>query len=367
MWEERMNWFRRKSASVLVLSLLVVGCGEDSDPTGGAANNGATNNGAANNGAANNGATNNGAANNGATNNGATNNGATNNDCGNSTGSVTIVDPADGASFDADADSDVIEDGVQIDLRIEASAGVSVVTVTNETTSISYGGLAPEVLGVTLAEGSNVLRVFAPDPCVTSSAITVSYAAPQVCDDHPDCTEGQLCEEGVCQGCDAPCSDSCGACENGCCLGPRYQYVLVQDLTDPAAGRSPGADVDAISVISDQREVFAVSVEDSQIGQDGNEFADVTELLGPSDSECEVQNFTALGGLRAGGYVVVGFGNEAIENGDTIKVYEVGATLCGRFDDDPFRVSVGVSTDLGTFVEQGEGHGQIEFPVSGLE
>jgi hypothetical protein len=65
--------------------------------------------------------------------------------------------------------------------------------------------------------------------------------------------------------------------------------------------------------------------------------------------------------------VVVGFGNEAIENGDTIKVYEVGATLCGRFDDDPFRVSVGVSTDLGTFVEQGEGHGQIEFPVSGLE
>jgi hypothetical protein len=57
-----------------------------------------------------------------------------------------------------------------------------------------------------------------------------------------------------------------------------------------------------------------------------------------------------------------------IANGDSIRVYEIGATQCnGSFDDDPYRVAVSVSDNLGTFVEVGRGGvGTVNIPVSGL-
>jgi hypothetical protein len=147
----------------------------------------------------------------------------------------------------------------------------------------------------------------------------------------------------------------------------------VEDQTPRVSGRSPGADVDAIGLRkSNGGELFASSVEDSRIGNPGsNEFADVSALLGPPDSNCEVRNFTALGGQAEGGYVIVSFGDgdadAVIEDGDTLRVYEVGATLCGRYDDDPYRVSVSVSTALGDFIELGDGgNGSNDVPVRGL-
>ena len=61
-------------------------------------------------------------------------------------------------------------------------------------------------------------------------------------------------------------------------------------------------------------------------------------------------------------------GDVTIESGDNIHVYEVGTSECGRFDNDPFRVSVAVSSDItGAFEEIGEGgRGDNIIPVSGL-
>ena len=151
------------------------------------------------------------------------------------------------------------------------------------------------------------------------------------------------------------------------------RFVLIEDLTDPIGGDAPGADIDAISVIKNEAEFFATSVEDSNLGGQRNAYLDVSELLGAPDAQCEKKNFTSLGGARAGGYVVVSFGTAnrdvTIENGDSIRVHELGRTLCPStsYDDDPYRVSVSVSTGLGTFHEIGTGgEGKNTVPVTGL-
>jgi hypothetical protein len=116
---------------------------------------------------------------------------------------------------------------------------------------------------------------------------------------------------------------------------------------------------------------FATVVEQFSIDSAGNSASDPTQLLGPPNANCEANSgaFTALGG--AGNYVIVTFGTQSedvtIEIGNSIKVYELGSTLCGRFDDDPYRVSVSVSDDLGSFIFIGNGgQGSNEVPVSGL-
>jgi hypothetical protein len=85
----------------------------------------------------------------------------------------------------------------------------------------------------------------------------------------------------------------------------------------------------------------------------------------------ESGKFTALGGKDEGGYVIVEFSTPALDvtitNGNSIRIYELGATLCGMFDDDPSTVSVSTSSDLGTFINIGTaGEGNYTIPVAGL-
>jgi len=161
-----------------------------------------------------------------------------------------------------------------------------------------------------------------------------------------------------------------------------FRFIMVEDQTGNPSGDFPGADVDAISVIkASGDEFFAESFEeDTDISCDGPNLAcDASALLGAPDvvdgGDCfgggapDGSDFTALNG----GFVIVQFssvtnGDVAIENGDDIHVFEVGATECGRFDDDPFDVSVSTSDDVtGVFVELGRGgEGNNIIPVTGL-
>ncbi len=154
--------------------------------------------------------------------------------------------------------------------------------------------------------------------------------------------------------------------------GMSYRFVLIEDLTDPVAGEAPGSDIDAISIVRPNgAEHYATSLEDYNVGN--GSFLDPTELLGAPDSNCEKQGFVSLGGAQSGGYVMVSFGTSTeditINNGDSIKVHELGRTLCpsSSYDDDPYQVGVSVSTELGTFVEIGTGgEGRNVIPVTGL-
>ena len=158
--------------------------------------------------------------------------------------------------------------------------------------------------------------------------------------------------------------------------GPTYRFVLLEDNTDPVAGEFPGNDVDAISVLkASGGEVFATRVVDFNIGDpNGNNSAtDPNQMVGAPDANCVANSgkFTALGGSAAGGYAIVEFGTTGvditIENCDFIKIYELGATLCGMFDDDAGTIGVSTSSDLGTFIEIGStGAGNYTIPVSGL-
>ena len=161
-----------------------------------------------------------------------------------------------------------------------------------------------------------------------------------------------------------------------------FRFIMVEDQTGNPSGDFPGADVDAISVIkASGDEFFAESFEeDTDISCDGPNLAcDASALLGAPDvvdgGDCfgggapDGSDFTALNG----GFVIVQFssvtnGDVAIENGDDIHVFEVGATECGRFDNDPFDVSVSTSDDVtGVFVELGRGgEGNNIIPVTGL-
>ena len=161
-----------------------------------------------------------------------------------------------------------------------------------------------------------------------------------------------------------------------------FRFVMVEDLTVEPSGDFPGADIDAISVIkASGDEIFAETFEeDTDIDCTGNLACDASGLLGAPDAvdaggTCfgggapDGSTFTALNA----GFVIVQFssvanGDVTIENGDDIHVYEVGSTECGRFDDDPFRVSVSVADDItGDFEEIGEGgRGNNIIPVSGL-
>ena len=164
---------------------------------------------------------------------------------------------------------------------------------------------------------------------------------------------------------------------------PAFRFVLVEDLVVNPSGDFPGADVDAIGLIkSTGEEHFAQAFEeDTDIDCEGNLACDANSLLGapdavdPATGTCfgggapDGSTFTALNA----GFVIVQFssvaaGDVTIENGDSVHVYEVGRTECGRFDDDAFRVSVSVADDVtGDFKEMGEGgRGSNIVPVSGL-
>ena len=143
-----------------------------------------------------------------------------------------------------------------------------------------------------------------------------------------------------------------------------YRYVLIEDLTDPVGGDSPGADLDAVSVTlkGESTEHFATSVEDFNIGFANNNYTDINSLLGKNDSNCEKKNFTALGGAQADGFVILGFndGEKDVEfgSGAKITVYELGKSTCTNqptWDDDPYALSVSAGNERGSFVEVGSG------------
>lgn len=152
------------------------------------------------------------------------------------------------------------------------------------------------------------------------------------------------------------------------------RFVMIEDMTPRVAGDAPGADLDAVGLLkASGGEHFATAIEDFKLGGANNEYANPSELLGAPDARCQKSGFVSLGGQQAGGYVIVSFGTDnndlTIQNGDSIKVYELGGTLCpgSGYDDDPYSVSVSVSTDLGTFQEIGQGgEGRNILPVRGL-
>ncbi len=143
----------------------------------------------------------------------------------------------------------------------------------------------------------------------------------------------------------------------------KYRYILIEDLTDPVGGDAPGADIDAVSVTTANNvEHFAKTIEDFNIGLVGNDYADITQLLGGANSGSEKQNFASLGGVRADGYVILGFstGSSTVEfgSGARVTVYELGSTNCPnkpRWDDDPYSVAVSVSNGRSSFTEIGTG------------
>jgi hypothetical protein len=298
-------------------------------------------------------------------------------------GTISIESPLSGQSFSTADDERPNEEGVQTQVNLVTSLPLgSLVTVENLTNGTSVGAITEadsvNVGGVMLSEGTNELRAISlVEGClVTSQEVSVTLEGPITCGDDGDCPDGLLCEEGACQACDSECTSEadCGgrACIQGCFCEPgQHRFIMVEDLTNPVAGDSPGADIDAISVIKGADEFFAQRVEDASVSTSTNRFDDPNEVLGPPDADCQVQNFVSLGGSANGGYVIVSMGQGqqevAVENGDTIKVYEIGSFLCDRFDDDPYQVSVSVTTDQGDFVELGQGGANNNLiPVSGL-
>jgi hypothetical protein len=143
-----------------------------------------------------------------------------------------------------------------------------------------------------------------------------------------------------------------------------YSFVLIEDMTDPVGGESPGADIDAISVTLPDEEVehFATTIEDFNIGFVNNNYTNINRLLGKNDSGCEKQNFVALGGAQADGYVIVGFNsgdeNVTFGSGAQVTVYELGKSTCSNrpnWDDDPYKVSISAGNARGSFIEIGSG------------
>lgn len=195
--------------------------------------------------------------------------------------------------------------------------------------------------------------------------------------------EGDSCEdpEDLDCTCSFPVNDGAEEPEEGSGSGSENEnpgvarFVLIEDMTPLTAGDAPGVDLDAVSILKagGGGEKFATAIEDAQIGGSMNEFKDVSQALGEPDSACKKQNFVSLGGKENGGFVVLSFASEnedvVLENGDSVRVYELGQTFCNNstYDDDPYSVSISVSTNLGTFVEIGEGGvGKNTVLVSGL-
>ncbi len=161
--------------------------------------------------------------------------------------------------------------------------------------------------------------------------------------------------------------------------GP-VRFVLVQDESPMVSGETPGPDIDAVGLIKrNGTEVFAVNVSShSDVSCQANLACDVQALLGApdviNDGECfgggnvDTDLFTSLNQ----GFAIVGFsggdnGDQIIENGDSIHVYEIGATACGRFDDEPYSVSIAVSdSDTNAFFTLAVGEGSNPILVQGL-
>lgn len=163
-----------------------------------------------------------------------------------------------------------------------------------------------------------------------------------------------------------PCGDGVCATDDGedvdsCPYDCGFRYLLLVDLGNGNGGGTPGADVDAVKLVHDGVEHWVDTVVDADIRGPENEWTDVAELIGPSDSGCETQHFTSLGGR--GAWVALSFGEDVpIRAGDVITVYELSAKMCennGR--NDPWELLVANTADplQGEYVGYGSGLGEV--------
>ena len=172
-----------------------------------------------------------------------------------------------------------------------------------------------------------------------------------------------------------------GICEGNLCVP--YQYVRIEDLSG-GGDEDSGSDIDAVEIWRGNK---SVGYAESVVGQSKN-FANINQSIGEHDAvvdddkcnyyKCgtEEKLFTSLGGKN--NYIVYKM-TSTIQNGDEIRVYEVGGcylfnlsrTDCTtktsyRAGKDSFKVSILTSPtnnekDVGTT----EGKGPIiKFPVT---
>ena len=138
-------------------------------------------------------------------------------------------------------------------------------------------------------------------------------------------------------------------------------YIQLEDLSTELSDDAPGADLDAVCLNKGADGTFcATQAVSYHFGDSDNTFNSPTELLGEPDADCQIQNFTALGGQAGDGHVIVLFGTPndpvPIESGDTIEVYELGPTVCpdqASWFDDPIRVSISADSDRTSFTTIG--------------
>lgn len=153
-------------------------------------------------------------------------------------------------------------------------------------------------------------------------------------------------------------TESCGdgVCADGAC-GDAVQYVRLVDVTSSITGQHPGADIDAVALISNGQTVYASSVTDSFIPPGVSNLAPTpTEILGPPDvgpETCDLSDGNEHWVSLAGGEIVVTFGRPIL-SGDRIVVYE-----CAGAAQDAFDVTIGVSArlegDWDTLLEEATG------------
>lgn len=169
-------------------------------------------------------------------------------------------------------------------------------------------------------------------------------------------------------------------CDNGACVNNVYQHVAIvsRAVENPANhGNTPGPDLDAVAVKSGGVSSFAASVVKVIQGRvsdpEGNVNAASSAIIGANDAMtdttggtcnlAEGQGFFSLGyGDDPQGIVILAMPN-AIQQGDSLAVYEVGNGFCSNIStvrEDSFEVYVGplnadltVISNLATLVGQG--------------
>lgn len=236
-----------------------------------------------------------------------------------------------------------------------------------------------------------------------ASLLSGCELAEDSCSTDADCAEGETCQiaeasgdSNICVAAEGSGNGSgsgaetcttnpalCGAdeqCDNGACVAIVYQHVAIVSRAVENVdnhGNTPGPDIDAVAVKSGGVSSFAASVAKVIQGRasdpEGNVNAVSSAITGANDAmtdtsgaTCDLaegQGFFSLGyGDGPQGIVVLAMPN-AIVDGDSIAVYEVGNGFCSNVSvvrEDSFDVYVGplnadlsAITDLTTLVGQG--------------
>jgi hypothetical protein len=234
------------------------------------------------------------------------------------------------------------------------------------------------------------------------SLLTGCDIAEDTCSTDADCAEGETCQiaEGsadanICvaaegsgsgSGSGATCTTDptiCTAdqqCDDGACVAIVYQHVAIVSRAVENAnnhGNTPGPDLDAVAVKSGGVSSFAASVAKVIQGRasdpEGNVNAASSAITGPNDAmtdttggTCDLaegQGFFSLGyGDAPQGIIILAMPN-AIVDGDSVAVYELGNGFCSNVSvvrEDSFEVYVGplvvdlaAITDLTSLIGQG--------------